>query len=65
MAYSDAFFVIGAAHDSHYKNLYQGLDNVGFIGTENINGPASDKVPIHKLSHLEHRDDLLAVEYRQ
>ena len=27
-------------------------------------GPASDKVPVHKLSHLEHRDDLLAVEYR-
>ena len=27
--------------------------------------PASDKVPVHKLSHLEHRDDLLAVEYRQ
>src|SRR6516165_8677923 len=26
---------------------------------------ASDKVPIHKLSHLEHRDNLLAVEYRQ
>ena len=25
----------------------------------------SDKVPVHKLSHLEHRDDLLAVEYRQ
>jgi hypothetical protein len=22
-------------------------------------------VPVHKLSHLEHRDDLLAVEYRQ
>jgi hypothetical protein len=21
------------------KKLYQGLDNVGFIGTENINGP--------------------------
>src|SRR5690348_8302465 len=33
--------------------------------SENINGPASDKVPVHKLSHLEHRDDLLAVEYRQ
>ena len=30
-----------------------------------LNGPASDKVPVHKLSHLEHRDDLLAVEYRQ
>ena len=27
--------------------------------------PASDKVPVHKLSHLEHRDNLLAVEYRQ
>ena len=25
----------------------------------------SDKVPIHKLSHLEHRDNRLAVEYRQ
>ena len=25
----------------------------------------SDKVPVHKLSHLEHRDDLLAIEYRQ
>ena len=25
----------------------------------------SDKVPIHKLSHLEHRDNLLAIEYRQ
>jgi hypothetical protein len=25
----------------------------------------SDKVPVHKLIHLEHRDDLLAVEYRQ
>jgi hypothetical protein len=25
----------------------------------------SDKVPVHKLSHLEHRDNLLAVEYRQ
>ena len=22
-------------------------------------------MPVHKLSHLEHRDDLLAVEYRQ
>jgi hypothetical protein len=30
-----------------------------------INRPASDKVPVHKLSHLEHRDNLLAVEYRQ
>src|SRR5260370_9145429 len=29
-----------------------------------MNGPASDKVPVHKLSHVEHRDDLLAVEYR-
>src|SRR5208283_2957663 len=27
--------------------------------------PASDKVAVHKLSHLEHRDNLLAVEYRQ
>ena len=25
----------------------------------------SDKVPVHKLSHLEHRDNLLAIEYRQ
>jgi hypothetical protein len=25
----------------------------------------SDKVPVHKLSHLEHRDDLLAIEYHQ
>lgn len=46
------------------KKLHQGLDNVDFIGTENINGPASDKVPVHKLSHLEHRDNFLAVEYR-
>ena len=30
-----------------------------------INRPASDKVPVHQLSHLEHRDNLLAVEYRQ
>jgi hypothetical protein len=28
-------------------------------------GDRADKVPVHKLSHLEHRDDLLAVEYRQ
>ena len=25
----------------------------------------SDKVPVHKPSHLEHRDNLLAIEYRQ
>jgi hypothetical protein len=25
----------------------QGLDNVDFIGPENINRPASDKVPVH------------------
>jgi hypothetical protein len=25
----------------------------------------SDKVPVHKLSHLRHRDNLLAIEYRQ
>jgi hypothetical protein len=25
----------------------------------------SDKVPVHKLSHLEHRDDLLAIEHHQ
>ena len=25
----------------------------------------SDKVPVHKLSHLKHRDNLLAIEYRQ
>ena len=30
-----------------------------------INRLASDKVPVHKLSHLKHRDDFLAVEYRQ
>jgi hypothetical protein len=54
-----------ALHVHYTKKIHQGLDNVGFIGTENINGPASDKVPVHKLSHLEHRDDLLAVEYRQ
>ena len=32
---------------------------------KHITRPASDKVPVHKLSHLEHRDNLLAVEYRQ
>ena len=25
----------------------------------------SDKVPVHKLSHLEHRDDLLAIKHHQ
>src|ERR1700730_14217161 len=29
------------------KKLHQGLDNVDFIGPENINRPASDKVPVH------------------
>jgi hypothetical protein len=37
----------------------------GRFGVLGDYGPASDKVPVHKLSHLEHRDDLLAVEYRQ
>jgi hypothetical protein len=29
------------------------------------NRPALDKVPVQQLSHLEHRDSLLAIEYRQ
>ena len=33
--------------------------------TGNTTSTSADKVPVHKLSHLEHRDDLLAVEYRQ
>ena len=40
-----------------------GLDRIFAVLA--LDRPASDKVPVHKLSHLEHRDNLLAVEYRQ